>query len=121
MILSDPQQWLLRIHPDGCDIMEHRAFFFSNSSRIPKIHVFSDGQKTVYAGIARRSDIIRKGTDPTNDRILEIYDQMHRARRTGTEWQRPLGTPADETGNFLLFEEWKDTIPEQERPEYRNT
>ena len=55
-------------------------------------------------------NLTREGTYRTKDRILEIYDQMLQARRTGEPWQSPLdpppGPPTDAEGNYLPMAEW---------------
>ncbi len=57
------------------------------------------------------------GTYRTKDTILEIYDAMAEAIRTGHPYQTrldpPPGPPADAEGNFLPLPEWN---PGQPRP-----
>ena len=54
MILSIPQDWRLRIHPDGYELLEHRTLSGISSCRLPAIYVISDGKISVYVEIAKR-------------------------------------------------------------------
>ena len=67
--------------------------------------------------IVRRKDIAQHGTYRTKDTILEIYDAMQTAIRTGIPYQTPLtpppGPPTDANGQFIPFAQWTDAIREQ--------
>jgi len=67
--------------------------------------------------IVKRKDEAAYGTYRTKDTILEIYDALTEAIRTGRPYQTrldpPPGPPADEQGNFLPLPEWQ---PGQPRP-----
>lgn len=60
--------------------------------------------------IVRRKDIAKHGTYRTKDTILEIYDAMQTAIRTGIPYQTPLnpppGPPTDANGQFIPFAQW---------------
>lgn len=60
--------------------------------------------------IVRRKDIAKYGTYRTKDTILEIYDAMQTAIRTGIPFQTPLnpppGPPTDASGQFIPFAQW---------------
>lgn len=60
--------------------------------------------------IVRRRDEGKHGEYRTKRVILEIYDEMAEAIRTGKPYQTrlnpPPGPPADEKGNFLPLPEW---------------
>jgi len=65
--------------------------------------------------IVKRKDEKAHGHYRTKDTILEIYDAMLEAQRTGQAYQTrldpPPGPPTDAEGNFIPFEQWKDNIP----------
>jgi len=65
--------------------------------------------------IVRRKDEEKRGEYRTKRVILEIYDEMAEAMRTGKPYQTrldpPPGPPADEHGNFLPLPEWKPGQP----------
>ena len=65
--------------------------------------------------IVRRKDEEKHGDYRTKRVILEIYDAMAEAIRTGKPYQTrldpPPGPPADETGNFLPLPEWNPGQP----------
>lgn len=65
--------------------------------------------------IVKRKDEKAHGHYRTKDTILEIYDAMLEAQRTGQPYQSrldpPPGPPTDAEGNFIPFEQWKDNIP----------
>ncbi len=65
--------------------------------------------------IVKRKDEKAHGHYRTKDTILEIYDAMLEAQRTGQTYQTrldpPPGPPTDAEGNFIPFEQWKDNIP----------
>jgi hypothetical protein len=66
--------------------------------------------------IVRRKDEAKYNGDYRTKRvILEIYDEMAAAMRTGipykTRLDHPPGPPADEQGNFLPLPEWKPGQP----------
>ena len=65
--------------------------------------------------IVKRRDEKAHGHYRTKDTILEIYDAMLEAQRTGQSYQTrlnpPPGPPTDAEGNFIPFEQWKDNIP----------
>jgi hypothetical protein len=67
--------------------------------------------------IVKRKDEAKHGHYRTKTRILEIYDEMAEATKTGKPYQTPLdpppGPPADEHGNFLPLPEW---LPGQPKP-----
>lgn len=60
--------------------------------------------------IVRRKDIAKHGTYRTKDTILEIYDAMQTAIRTGIPYQTPLtpppGPPTDANGQPIPFAQW---------------
>jgi len=65
--------------------------------------------------IVRRKDEAKHNGDYRTKRtILEIYDQMAEAIRTGTPYQThlipPPGPPTDPEGNFIPCNEWSDEI-----------
>lgn len=64
--------------------------------------------------IVRRKDIAKHGTYRTKDTILEIYDAMQTAIRTGIPYQTPLnpppGPPTDANGQFIPFAEWTSQL-----------
>jgi hypothetical protein len=65
--------------------------------------------------IVRRKDEEKHGEYRTKRVILEIYDEMAQAIRTGNPYQTrltpPPGPPADEHGNFLPLPEWNPGQP----------
>jgi hypothetical protein len=65
--------------------------------------------------IVRRKDEEKHGEYRTKRVILEIYDEMAEAMRTGKPYQTslapPPGPPADEKGNFLSLPDWKPGQP----------
>jgi hypothetical protein len=65
--------------------------------------------------IVRRKDEEKHGEYRTKRVILEIYDEMAEAMRTGNPYQTrldpPPGPPADEKGNFLPLPEWNSGQP----------
>lgn len=66
--------------------------------------------------IVRRKDEAKYDGDyRTKTTILEIYDAMAEAIRTGQPYQTrlnpPPGPPADAEGNFLPFDEWTEQYP----------
>jgi hypothetical protein len=65
--------------------------------------------------IVKRKDEEKHGEYRTKRVILDIYDEMTEAMRTGipykTRLDPPPGPPADEHGNFLLVPEWKPGQP----------
>jgi hypothetical protein len=65
--------------------------------------------------IVRRKDEEKHGEYRTKRVILEIYDEMAEAIRTGKPYQTrlnpPPGPPADEKGNFLPIPEWNPGQP----------
>ncbi len=65
--------------------------------------------------IVRRKDEGKYGEYRTKHVILEIYDEMAEAMRTGipykTRLNPPPGPPADEEGNFLPLPEWNPGQP----------
>jgi len=67
--------------------------------------------------IVKRKDEKKHGEYRTKRVILEIYDEMAEAMRTGKPYQTrlnpPPGPPADEKGNFLPLPEWN---PGQSKP-----
>ena len=64
--------------------------------------------------IVRRKDIAKHGTYRTKDTILEIYDAMQTAIRTGIPYQTPLnpppGPPTDASGQFIPFAQWTSSL-----------
>lgn len=60
--------------------------------------------------IVRRKDIAKHGTYRTKDTILETYDAMQAAIRTGIPYQTPLnpppGPPTDANGQFIPSAQW---------------
>jgi hypothetical protein len=64
--------------------------------------------------IVRRKDIAKHGTYRTKDTILEIYDAMQTAIRTGIPYQTPLipspGPPTDSNGQFIPFAQWTSNL-----------
>lgn len=64
--------------------------------------------------IVRRKDIAKHGTYRTKDTILEIYDAMQTAIRTGIPYQTPLtpppGPPTDANGQFIPFAQWTSQL-----------
>ena len=60
--------------------------------------------------IVRRKAIAKHGTFRTKDTILEIYDAMQTAIRTGIPYQTPLtpppGPPTNANGQFISFAQW---------------
>ena len=67
--------------------------------------------------IVKRKDKAAHGHYRTKDTILEIYDEMAEAMKTGKPYQTrldpPPGPPADAEGNFLPLPDW---LPGQPRP-----
>lgn len=65
----------------------------------------------------KRVDEAAHGHYRTKDVILEIYDEMAEAMKTGQPYQTrlnpPPGPPADADGNFLPLPEW---LPGQPQP-----
>ncbi len=65
--------------------------------------------------IVKRKDEERHGEYRTKHVILEIYDEMAEAMRTGipykTRLDPPPSPPTDEKGNFLPLPEWKPGQP----------
>ena len=63
----------------------------------------------------RKEEGKNHGNRDTKRIILEIYDEMAEAMRTGRPYQTrlnpPAGPPADEKGNFLPLPEWKPGQP----------
>jgi len=64
--------------------------------------------------IVKRKDEQKHGTYRTKDTILQIYDQMAEAQRTGQPFASGLnplpGPPIDEAGNFIPMAQWDDQI-----------
>lgn len=64
--------------------------------------------------IVRRKDIAKHGTYRTKETILEIYDAMQTAIRTGFPYQTPLnpppGPPTDANGQFIPFARWSSHL-----------
>ncbi|MCB1099842.1 MAG: hypothetical protein KDN22_30020 [Verrucomicrobiae bacterium] len=94
---------------------------FHDDGRVHLPHPF--GETAVRDGavaLNSRFPIALPGAYLTKDSILEIYDQMLQARRTGQPWQSPLdphpGPPADTEGNFLPFSDWGDNYPAHIHP-----
>ncbi|MBN2138726.1 MAG: hypothetical protein JW720_13035 [Sedimentisphaerales bacterium] len=67
--------------------------------------------------ILRERDEANHGNYRTKEAILQIYDKMAEAIKTGQPYQTildpPPGPPADENGNFLPLPKW---LPGQPRP-----
>jgi hypothetical protein len=65
--------------------------------------------------IVRRKDEEKHGEYRTRRIILEIYDEMAEAMRTGVPYKTrlnpPPGPPADEQGNFLPLPDWQPGQP----------
>lgn len=101
---------------------ESRRFLLQCELDAAFFHVYAiDSEDVTYImstfGVLQKRDEAAHGTYRTKDTILEIYDAMAEAVRTGepyrTRLDPPPGPPMDEEGNFLPLPEWK---PGQPRP-----